>query len=316
MDKIHAEMQEKNPTDWESKWKDWPTEKQLQNLSGQANGLFHYAATALQWIKGQIDRHGTAAKQDFDKFAQKGMDPLNHLYGVILTSFEDPDPDRRTKQLHGFQHVLGTILVLEDPLTIRQITALLADISEDDFDVTNFLEQFRSVLIPGNTAAFEEATPQMHKSFRDYITSDHAPDKFCISIGHAHFVTARSCLGVIVKAESKSNPEQRYSIWHWSQHFRKAVEEGMGCEDETMWDLLGQMAGDAAINIWEATSWSVFLNMATVGWKLLEVRTKHGRKGQVNNDVPVTALEGESQIFIVGDDVVRPWRVVGCYTGV
>ncbi|KAJ7303107.1 hypothetical protein DFH08DRAFT_722238, partial [Mycena albidolilacea] len=31
-------------------WSDWPTQDQLLKLSGKANGLFHYAATALQWI--------------------------------------------------------------------------------------------------------------------------------------------------------------------------------------------------------------------------------------------------------------------------
>jgi hypothetical protein len=286
MDKILAEVQEKNLTDWESKWKDWPTEEQLWNLSRQANGLFHYAATALSWIEEQIDRHGTAAKQDFDKIAQKGMDLLNHLYKVILTSFEDPDRDQRVKQLCGFQHVIGTILVLNKPLTVRQITALLADISGNDFDVTNFLKQFHSVLLPGNTAAFEEATPQMHKSFRDYIVDAHAPAEFCILMGHAHFVTARSCMEVIVKAGSQSNPESQYAARYWYQHLQKAVEEGVRFEDERMWNLLGQMVGDAVVDIWEANWRGVFHYMAAVGWKLLEVRTQHGRESQVNNNVP------------------------------
>jgi nucleoside-triphosphatase THEP1 len=275
-------------------WDDWPTHEQLLTLSEKANGLFHYAATVLQWIEEQIRQDGKASrKQVFEKFAQLGIGQLEDLYRLILTSFKNidspgQDMDRHVNQLRGFRHVIGTILVLEDPLTIRQITALLADISEDDFDVANFLKQFRSVLIPGTTTSFEEATPQMHKSFRDYITGAHSPKEFHISIGHAHFVTARSCLEVIVKAGSEYNPEQQYSIWHWSQHFRKAVEEGMGCEDETMWNLLEQMAGNAAINIGGPDSWSVFLDMATVGWRLLEVRTKHGRKSQVNNDVPET----------------------------
>ncbi|KAJ7755272.1 hypothetical protein B0H14DRAFT_3512390 [Mycena olivaceomarginata] len=99
----------------------------------------------------------------------------------------------------AFQHVIGTILVLDEPLTILQIIALLADVPEDEFDVTNFLQQFRSVLIPGTTTSFEEATPQMHKSFRDYIMDGPAPEEFRILTGHAHFVTARSCLEIIVR---------------------------------------------------------------------------------------------------------------------
>ncbi|KAJ7742269.1 hypothetical protein B0H16DRAFT_1377821 [Mycena metata] len=298
MDRILAEMRENNPMDWESKWKDWPTEKQLQNLSGQANGLFHYAATALSWIEGQIDKHGTAAKRDFDKVAQKGMDPLNHLYGVILTSFKDLDPDRRAKQLLGFHHVLGTILVLQEPSTIRQITALLADIPQDDFDVANFLKQFCSVLIPGTTTSFGEATPQMHKSFRDYITSAHAPGEFCILMGHAQFVTARSCLEVIVNKGGGYNPEESYSVRYWYQHLQEAVEEGVKLEDERrgkwfkqmadderMCNLLEQMVGDTVINVWKTYSWEVFEAMATVGWKLLEQGTDEHRVKAISNIV-------------------------------
>ncbi|KAJ7818276.1 hypothetical protein B0H13DRAFT_1662042 [Mycena leptocephala] len=288
-------MREKDPTEWESKWKDWPTKEQLQNLSGQANGLFHYAATALQWIKGQIDRYGTAAKQDFDKFAQKGMDPLNHLYGVILTSFEDPDPDRRTKQLHGFQHVFGTILVLQEPLTIRQITALLADISENDFDVVKFLQHFRSVLIPGTTAAFKEATPQMHKSFRDYIMNA-APPKFRIHTGEAQFVTARSCLEIIVKAASQSTEVVGYCVQHGHEHLRKAVETGTTWEDERMWQLFGQMAGDAVVNVWKGNSWQVFIAVAAAGWKLLKQGTDEHKMEGISNIVMKAKVRDRSTL--------------------
>jgi hypothetical protein len=51
----------------------------------------------------------------------------------------------RRDQLDGFQHVIGTILVPEAPLSTHQIIALLADIPEDKFDIINFLQQMRSV---------------------------------------------------------------------------------------------------------------------------------------------------------------------------
>ncbi|KAJ7852115.1 hypothetical protein B0H13DRAFT_1643553 [Mycena leptocephala] len=199
---IIARMKEITPRDWDG----WPTQDQLLQLSTKADGLFHYAATALQWIQQQIGRKGTVSRnQVFEKFAQKGIGQLNDLYKLIVTSFDDPteDTDWRARQVRTFQHVVGMILVLYKPLTIHQIIALLADIPEDDFDVANFLQQMRSVLIPGTTTTFEEATPQMHKSFRDYIMDGHAPAEFRITIGHAHFVTARSCLEVIVKGGAR-----------------------------------------------------------------------------------------------------------------
>ncbi|KAJ6557491.1 hypothetical protein B0H19DRAFT_1290467 [Mycena capillaripes] len=271
-------MTEITPRDWD----DWPAMKQLLKLSNKANGLFHYAATALQWIRQQISQYGkTSQKWVFDQFTQMGISQLEDLYRLILTSFENIDnpaenADWRARQLCGFQHVIGTILVLDEPLTIRQIIALLADIPEDNFDVANFLQQFRSVLIPSTTTSFEEATPQMHQSFRDYIMDRHAPAEFRILTGHAHFVTARSCLEVIVKAGCQSDVVPRYPVRHWYKHLRKAVEEGVTCEDERMWNLFEEIVEEAVIGIWATTSLTdLFMDVAAAGWGLLKVRSDY-----------------------------------------
>ncbi|KAJ7460422.1 hypothetical protein B0H11DRAFT_1736720 [Mycena galericulata] len=283
-------MKEITPKDWDG----WPTGDQLWQLSTKADGLFHYAATALQWIQQQIRRKGTVSRnQVFDKFAQQGIGQLNDLYKLIVTSFDDPaeDADWRLSQLRGFWHVIGTILVLNEPLTIHQITALLTDIPEDDFDVKNFLQQMRSVLIPGTTTSFEKATPQMHKSFRDYIMDGHAPAEFRILTGDAHFVTARSCMEVIVKAGSQFDVVVGYSVQHWYKHLRKAVEGGVTCEDERMWNLFGEMVEEADIGIWERSNlMDLFVDMATAGWGLLKVRSKYEGEREKSDDLAATGL--------------------------
>ena len=132
------------------------------------------------------------------------------------------DDDRRATRLDGFKHVIGTILVLEKPLLIHEIIALLSDIPKDKFDVTNFLQQMRSVLIPGTTTSFEYATPQIHKSFRDYIKSERAPPEFRILTRNAHFMIARSCLDIIVKAGSQGGDCNKYAVTYWHRHVRDA----------------------------------------------------------------------------------------------
>ncbi|KAJ6505160.1 hypothetical protein C8R45DRAFT_860985, partial [Mycena sanguinolenta] len=273
-----------------TRWNDWPSDDQVQYLSDKANGLFHYAATVLQWIEGQIFQYGTASrKRVFEKFTQMGIGQLEDLYRLILMSFENidgpaQDADWRASQLQGFQHVIGTILVLNWPLTIRQIIALLADIPEDDFDVTNFLQRFRSVLIPGTTSLFEEATPQMHKSFRDYIMDGHAPAEFCILTGHAHLVTAKSCLEVIVNGGSRSDIVVKYSVEHWYKHLRKAVEGGVTCEDGRMWHLFGQIVEEAVVGIWATTNlMDLFVDMAAAGWGLLKRHTSKDKMQEISN---------------------------------
>ncbi|KAJ7826587.1 hypothetical protein B0H14DRAFT_3722353, partial [Mycena olivaceomarginata] len=246
-------------------------------ITPNSNGLFHYATTALQWVGQQIHQYGKASqKRVFDQFTQMGIGQLEDLYRLILTSFEDidnlaQDEQLREVRLAGFWHIIGTILILEKPFTIGQIIALLADIQEDEFDVAHFLQQFRSVLIPGTTTSFEEATPQMPKSFRDYIMDGHAPAAFCVLTGHAHFVTARSCLEVIVKAGSQSDVVVEYSVEHWYKHF-------MTWEDGRIENLFEQMVEDAVVNVWKAGSWWVFLDVAAVGWGLLK---QHANKDKM-----------------------------------
>ncbi|KAJ6448258.1 hypothetical protein C8R45DRAFT_884373 [Mycena sanguinolenta] len=277
-------------------WENWPHCGELLGLSNKANGLFHYAATALHWIEGQIQNDGRACQNTvFNQFTLLGIGELEDLYKVILTSFGDIAKDldkvtneqaraalelRRKNRLCGFQHVIGAILVLQEPLTISQIITLLADIPVGNLDVGHFLRQIRSVLVPGMTTLFEEATPQMHKSFRDYIMNLHAPAEFRIHMGHAHFATARSCLEVIVKAGSQSDVVVKYSVQHWYQHLRKAVEGGITLEDGKMWNLFEQMMEGAAVNVWKTRLWSVYIDVAAAGWGLLKKGTdKHRMEG-------------------------------------
>ncbi|KAF7377358.1 hypothetical protein MSAN_00156800 [Mycena sanguinolenta] len=284
-------------------WDNWPSDNQVSKLSEAADGLFHYAATALQWIKQQIQRDGTTAKGwVFDKFNKLGTGDLEELYKVILTSFENievgaQDPEQRENRLRGFRDVIGTILVLYEPLTIGQIIALLS--SQEHFDVENFLcRQFCSVLIPGTSTSFERATPQMHKSFRDYIMNEHAPpQQFWIHMGQAHFVTAKSCLEVIVKGGSQSNAVMKYVVGHWYKHLRQAVDGGATFQDEGIWDLLGSMGKEEVVGGWKGKALDVFIDVGTVGWRLLERGTDAARVEKISR-ILIKAKEVRALVFL------------------
>ena len=283
---VVARMKEITPD--EPDWRDWPDHEQMRRLSNQANGLFHYAATALQWIEQRIRKDKTACQKTvFEEFSEDGLGELDGLYKRILTSWEDVyEPiedndirakDRRATRLYGFQHVMGTILVLEEPLLIHQIIALLSDIPKDKFDVTNFLQQMRSVLIPGTTTSFDYATPQMHKSFRDYLMSEHVPSEFRILTGNAHFLIARSCIDVIVKAGSQGGDDTEYAVTYWHIHLDGA---GARCDDKRMWMLLGEMLNEGVVGVWtKEGEWvDTFFHVARTGWTLLKVRQKQGER--------------------------------------
>ena len=277
MREIVTERMELTPD--EPAWHGWPDPNQLRRLSDKANGLFHYAATALQWIELRIGEDGTACRESaFERFSEEGLDELDGLYKLVLTSWEDvykpaKDNDRRATRLDGFQHVMGTILVLQQPLRIYEIVELLSDIPKEKFDVTNFLQQMRSVLIPGTTTSFYDAIPQMHKSFRDYIMSEHAPPEFRILTRDAHFMIAMSCLDIIVKAGRQGGNGNGYAVTYWHLHVCKA---GARCDDERMWTLLDEMVNQGVVRV-QSRNWKwfeVFACVASTGWRLLEVRHK------------------------------------------
>ena len=276
---VVARMSEITPDG--SEWHGWPNDDQLQMLFDKANGLFHYAATALRWIKEQIRKNGTACQKTvFERFSEDGLDELNGLYELILTSWEDvykptKDNHERATRLSGFQHVMGTILMLRKPLLIKEIVELLSDIPKDEFDVKLFLEQMRSVLIPGATPSSDDsATPQIHKSFRDYIMSEHAPREFRILTKGAHFMIARSCFHSIVKAESQRGNGNEYAVTNWHRHLHEAEAR---CDDERMWTLLSEMMNQGVVGVGTKTYWNwthTFACVASTGWKLLKVRQK------------------------------------------
>ncbi|KAJ7031712.1 hypothetical protein C8F04DRAFT_959888 [Mycena alexandri] len=277
-------------------WADWPTHDQLLKLSKNADGLFHYAGTALQWIKKQVKERGLACQKEvFEQVSQLGIGNLEELYKLILTSLGDIDGLAESVLRHqeGFRQVIGTILVLQEGLALCEIIALLGDIPPDTFDVTNFLEQFLSVLTPGMITSFEEATPQMHKSFRDYIISDHAPAEFHIFPGHAHFLAAKSCLEVVVNAGSQPNIALEYSVRHWYKHLEEAVKAGETCDDERMWNLLGGMVQEAVVNVWAKDDLErLFVGLATAGWALLKQVTDKERMESVSSILTETKVRG------------------------
>ena len=277
MREIVTERMELTPDDPD--WHLWLDPDQLRRLSNKANGLFHYAATALRWIEQRIGEDGTACRESvFKQFSEDSPYKLHDLYKSVLTSWEDvytpaKDNDRRATRLDGFHHVVGTILVLQKPLLIHEIVALLSDLPKDKFNVTNFLQEMRSILMLGTTTSFDDATPKMHKSFRDYIISEDAPPGFRILTRDAHFMIARSCLDIIVKGGSQGGNGNEYAVTYWHRHVRGA---GARCDDERMQMLLGEMLNEGVVGVWRKNGdWlGMFMCVASTGWKLLQVRPK------------------------------------------
>ena len=61
-------------------------------------------------------------------------------------------------------------MVLQQPLEIGSISALL---SLNDFDVIHCLRRISSIIVDGTESLTERTVPRVHKSFVEYLVSDH-----------------------------------------------------------------------------------------------------------------------------------------------
>jgi nucleoside-triphosphatase THEP1 len=260
-------------------WQEWPLTTQIRDLSAKADGLFHYAATAVGWIQQRVEKNGKAVKERvFDEVPQLGVGELEKLYDLILKTWlvgdtgeeHSADDPMRATRLKYFPCIIGCIVVRQRPLSIRHITSIL-NIPEKEFDIENFFQQMRSVLIPGTDSFTEDDIPQMHKSFRDYICSRHPPKEFQIYEHEAHMVTAKACLSVVVKTQD-SGPAYHYACTQWWRHLELTYKEEPQRDSEITY-MLKTLQDSSVRSAWysEIDVLDAFIALAKVGWAGMKV---------------------------------------------
>ncbi|KAL4876902.1 hypothetical protein BJY04DRAFT_222578 [Aspergillus karnatakaensis] len=146
--------------------KDWPGDPTIQVLTRVAHPLFIAASTICRFIG---DRDFSPVKQ-LDKILDN-PDPYNklaYIYQTVLNEmiFEKTDKDR-AEILEDFRRIIGSIVLLYDPLSVTSLADLL-EVEEDL--VERRLDRLRSVLVVPD----DRITPirTLHLSFRDFLFSD------------------------------------------------------------------------------------------------------------------------------------------------
>jgi hypothetical protein len=149
---------------------EWPSSSNINILCEKAAGLFIYASTVVKFV---ASRHYPPHKrlalivslpQDTTR---EGGFGLNHLYTQVLTqAFCDVGPGDEGLYFH-FRSVVGAVLLVFNPLSIKSILDLLHDFDMPS-DITTILHPLHSLLlVPENT---EEPVRTFHKSFPDFLT--------------------------------------------------------------------------------------------------------------------------------------------------
>jgi hypothetical protein len=185
----------------------WPSESDLDSLVKKSGGSFIFAATLIDLI-----RKGSGLPQDNLSLALTVEDGLDPLYARILAEALPDD---------NFQRVIGTIMLLTEPLSITFLAHLLQLRSGD---IVQTLLGLQSILmIPGDD---DQAIRLFHTSLRDFLISPLRSGKFFISPPARHLVIAADCLRVIAvrpKEDIFYSSMQMYACLNWCFHFEQGV---------------------------------------------------------------------------------------------
>lgn len=178
---------------------DWPSKDQIQVLVKMAIPLFIFAATACRYIGDKRDnpkkRLGIVLQYQTATQASK----LDKTYLPILNQlFDDEDEVDRERRAGEFREIVGSIIILESPLSIVSLARLLSISTED---VNCRLDLLHSVL----SIPVHEDIPVrlLHLSFRDFLVDPQKRGKspFWVDERETHERLAGKCLQLM------SNPK-------------------------------------------------------------------------------------------------------------
>ncbi|TDL13831.1 hypothetical protein BD410DRAFT_686302, partial [Rickenella mellea] len=155
----------------------WPSVADLKRLVELSSGLFIFASTVVRLVaEDDEDGHPTQRL----KVVLETPPGLNNLYTQILST-ANLGPN--------FQNIVGTIILLKEPLTVKKLEQLL---QLKTHTILNALSKLHSILmIPNNN---DTPIRLFHKSLFDHLTNQvHAGESFIDLKVHTIHITL-ACL--------------------------------------------------------------------------------------------------------------------------
>ncbi|OJJ32237.1 hypothetical protein ASPWEDRAFT_161656 [Aspergillus wentii DTO 134E9] len=232
----------------------WPREDQISELLKRADRLFVYAAAIYRYLKSANDPPKSLERILDTNTPDSSMKALDNVYAQILENYLScGNYDELDDQIQLFQQIVGTIIVLSEPLSIRSL-ALLLDIPE--YQVRSTLNPLYSVLdLPEDP---ESPIKIFHQSFRDFLVQSdrcnivHKPTgssiRLWVNEQDKHQILVSRCLETLTRSDSplrrnicrlpndgtlrteiddatiQANlpPELQYSCRYWANHLEQS----------------------------------------------------------------------------------------------
>ncbi|KAF2192944.1 vegetative incompatibility protein HET-E-1 [Zopfia rhizophila CBS 207.26] len=223
----------------------WPGKDQIQALAEMAIPLFIFAATACRYIGDKRDNPKRRLEIILQYRTVNQVSKLDKTYLPILNQlFDDEDEVSKERQANEFREIVGSIVVLESPLSIVSLAHLLGIPKED---VSCRLDLLHSVLsIPVNE---EMPVRLLHLSFRDFLLDIQKRGKspFWVDERERHKDLASKCLQLMSSPkglrrnmcnltrpgtlrseidnqtiDNPLSPEIRYACRYWVHHLEQS----------------------------------------------------------------------------------------------
>jgi hypothetical protein len=172
---------------------DWPSQEKVEKLMKMAIPLFIFATTACRFI--EDFRQSGNPNDRLEKILEyQTMDHESNLDATYLPALDQMihglKPSARSNAIEEFKQVVGSIVILESPLSAVSLAALLG-IESRHIDKRLYL--LHSVLnVPPNQ---NDPVTLFHLSFRDFLVdSDKLANEFWVDEKHRHNELASRCI--------------------------------------------------------------------------------------------------------------------------
>jgi hypothetical protein len=173
---------------------DWPGGNRIQALANMATPLFIFAATVCRYVRSK----GSDPEEYLNKvleYQKSTFSQLDQAYLPILNQLlNDQEEEDKETWLYGFRELVGSIVVLESPLSIASLEQLLKIPQKR---IMCRLDSLHSILsIPDSE---DVPVRLLHLSFRDFLVDPQKMGKslFWVDVRGTHEMLASKCLELL-----------------------------------------------------------------------------------------------------------------------
>jgi hypothetical protein len=178
----------------------WPSTADIETLSCLSSGLFIFAATSVKFIgdANYSDPTGQLAKLLRSTTVLEGSSPYHHLDQLYLQVLNHAYPDISSDLAGQLKSVVGSIILLRDPLSARSLEHLLnlnsesADSNHRPVQIT-LIHLHSVVILPEDDT---QVVRLLHPSFFDFLIDPKRclNMKVVVDTGAQHTLLAQGCL--------------------------------------------------------------------------------------------------------------------------